>query len=127
MRILYSKEFANSPASAEDYWKMHKVSDAMRENAMRLVEGVDKKGKEIDALIKASAENWPLERMAIVDKNILRVAIFELTECPDVPTAVVVDEALEIAKNYASPESVPFIHGILGKVSNETRHKKSDA
>jgi N utilization substance protein B len=121
MRILYGMEFANEATAADDYWSLHKVSDFMRKNATSLVDGVAGNKTEIDALIKNSSENWPLDRMSAVDRNILRIAVYELAHCPGVPTPVAVDEALEIAKQYSSPESVPFINGILGKVAKETR------
>lgn len=120
MRIMYSIEFSGE-TSADDYWSTHKGSETMRENTMKLVSGVGRKKAEIDALINGASDNWPMERMAVVDRNILRIASYELTECPDVPVAVVVDEALEIAKNYSSPDSVPFINGILGKVAKVSR------
>jgi N utilization substance protein B len=120
---MYSMEFSGE-SSAEDYWSTHKGSETMRENTMKLVSGVGERKLEIDSLINGASENWPLERMAVVDRNILRVASYELLECLDVPTAVVVDEALEIAKNYSSPDSVPFINGILGKIAKESRDQQ---
>jgi N utilization substance protein B len=80
---------------------------------------VEKKKAEIDALITGASENWTLDRMAAVDRNILRVATYELLERHDVPPAVVVDEALEIAKRYSDPQSVSFINGILGKLAKK--------
>jgi N utilization substance protein B len=128
MRILYGVEYSGNVAdasqAAQDYWSTHKVSDEMREYAMGIVNGVEKKKTELDALIKGASENWPLERMAAVDRNILRVAAWELLECPDVPTAVAVDEALEIAKRYSALESVSFINGILGKLAKDAGKKE---
>ena len=72
--------------------------------------------EEIDHILAAAAEHWRLERMAMVDKNVLRMAIFELCYRPDTPPAVVIDEAIEVARKYGSGESGPFINGILDAV-----------
>ncbi len=76
---------------------------------------------EVDAAIKDAAEHWVLERMAAVDRNILRFATFELLYSPDVPPAVVIDEALEIAKRFSSTESAAFINGILDRIAKTKR------
>jgi len=120
MRIMYSMDFPGE-TKADDYWGSHKASRTKREDAMKIVDGVARRKEEIDSLITGSSANWPLDRMATVDRNILRAASYELLECPDVPVAVVVDEALEIAKQYSSPDSAPFINGVLGKIAKQTR------
>jgi N utilization substance protein B len=73
---------------------------------------------EIDQRITAKAQNWTIERMAIVDRNILRLAIYEMTKHVS-PAAVVIDEALELARRFSGDESVPFINGILDAVNKE--------
>jgi len=83
------------------------------------VKGVYKHREEIDGLIKKYSEHWRLERMAIVDKNILRSAIFELMFCPDTPVKAILNEAIELGKKYGSEKSAPFINGILDKVSHQ--------
>lgn len=81
--------------------------------ARRLVEGVHAHLPEIDGRIRAQADNWRLERMPSVDRNILRLAIYELEHEADVPKLVVVDEAVELAKRYGSEQSGRFINGLL--------------
>jgi transcription antitermination factor NusB len=83
------------------------------EYAKRLAEGVHEHLKEIDARIRAQADNWRLERMPSVDRNILRIAIYELEHEADVPKLVVVDEAVELAKRYGSEQSGRFVNGLL--------------
>ncbi len=78
---------------------------------------------ELDAEIQATAQNWQLGRMAMVDRSILRMAAYELLHSPDVPVGVVIDEALEIAKKYASEDSTKFINGILGKLKERRPQK----
>ena len=73
---------------------------------------------EIDAIIQKAADNWELGRMAVVDRNILRCATYELAFRPDIPTAVTINEALEIAKKYSSLDAVPFINGLLDKIAH---------
>ena len=74
---------------------------------------------EIDGLIENHAEHWRMERMAAVDRNILRAAVAELLGFPSTPRAVVINEALEIARRFSSPESVQFINGVLDSVGKD--------
>jgi len=74
---------------------------------------------DIDNLIEGHAEHWRMERMAAVDRNLLRAAVAELLAYPDTPKAVVINEALEIARKFSSPESVHFVNGVLGSVGKE--------
>lgn len=83
------------------------------EHARRLVEGTLAHREEIDTLIQAQAENWRLERMPAVDRNILRLAVFEMLHESEVPKLVVVNEAIELAKRYGSESSGRFVNGLL--------------
>src|SRR5207248_7973245 len=74
---------------------------------------------EIDKLIEDHAEHWRMDRMAAVDRNILRAAVAELLGFPDTPRAVIINEALEIARKFSSPESVQFINGVLDSVGRD--------
>ena len=91
-------------------------SDAIQDAfiyASRLVEGVESHREQIDDRIRAQAENWRLERMPSVDRNILRLAIYEMWHQNDVPKLVVVDEAVELAKRFGSEQSGRFVNGVL--------------
>ena len=79
---------------------------------------------EIDGLIERHAEHWRMERMAAVDRNILRAAVSELLGFPDTPRAVIINEALEIARKFSSPESVQFINGVLDSVGRDLEKAK---
>jgi N utilization substance protein B len=85
-----------------------------------LVRGSVAKVDEIDELIKAHSEHWRLERMAAVDRNILRIAIYEMLGLPT-PSAVVIDQALELARRFSTDESLPFLNGVLDAVSQKLR------
>ena len=80
---------------------------------------------EIDQLIEKSAEHWRMERMAAVDRNVLRAGIAEFLGFPDTPRPVVINEALEIARRFSTPESVQFINGVLDSVSRELGDTKA--
>jgi N utilization substance protein B len=85
-----------------------------------LVRGAVEKVDEIDRLISEQSEHWRLERMAAVDRTILRVAIYELMALPT-PSAVVIDQALELARRFSSEESIPFLNGVLDAVGQRLR------
>ncbi len=85
--------------------------------ARRLLEGVLARRPEIDRRIESSSSHWSLDRMNVVDRNILRVATFELLCCEDIPAKVSINEALELAKTFADREAVSFLNGILDRVA----------
>jgi len=74
---------------------------------------------EIDAIIEAHSQNWRIERMAVVDRNLLRTAIAEMLEYPNTPAAIVINESLEVAKRYAAPESIHFLNGVLDAIARD--------
>ncbi len=81
-----------------------------------LISGVKEHQERIDALISEVAENWRLDRMAAIDRNILRLGTFEMMFCPEVPARVAINEALELAKRYSTAQSSRFVNGILDRV-----------
>jgi N utilization substance protein B len=84
-----------------------------------LLTGIREKEEGIDLLISKYAENWRLERMSVIDRNILRLAVFELIYQNDIPASVVINEAVEIAKRFSTDDSGPFINGILDTMVKE--------
>jgi N utilization substance protein B len=97
--------------------------DDARPFAEHLVRGVRAHQPEIDALIGAASRNWRIERMARVDRNLLRLAIYELKYAEDVPAKVAINEAIEIAKRYGTAESPAFVNGILDRCREELGKK----
>lgn len=89
------------------------------EHARELVDGTVAHVEEIDALIVAQADNWRLERMSPVDRNILRLAVYEFLYEEDVPKLVVIDEAIELAKRFGSENSSSFVNGVLDGMLKE--------
>jgi N utilization substance protein B len=85
-----------------------------------IVDGVLSNREAIDSVIGLASRNWSIARMALVDRNILRVAVYEILYRADVPTKVAINEAIEIAKEFASPEGPTFINGVLDKVVSQS-------
>jgi len=89
--------------------------------AADLVRGVSERRTEIDALIARMSRDWPLQRMPAIDRNLLRLAVYELLGRTEVPVGVVIDEAVELAKLYSTDDSGRFVNGVLSAVAGEVR------
>jgi N utilization substance protein B len=103
----------------ESFWEMNEQPDKVREFADHLFTGTITRMKEIDRLIQAHTKNWRLSRMAAVDRNVLRLAVYELLSDVKTPDTVVINEALEIAKKFSTNESAQFVNGILDSIKND--------
>ena len=77
--------------------------------------------QQVDGYIRRFAKDWSLERMPVVDRNLLRIGVYELVHRPDVPTAAVISEAVELARRYSTEESGRFVNGMLGRIAEEVR------
>ena len=86
-----------------------------------VVEGVSRHQEEIDGLIAGVARGWTVERMPVVDRNLLRMAVYELAHRPDVPTGAVISEAVELAKEYSTDDSGGFVNGVLSRLACDLR------
>lgn len=89
--------------------------------AVQLVRGVQTHGADVDALLRKFSEHWALERMPVVDRAVLRLGAYELGWEPDVPSAVVISEAVELAKQYSTKDSGRFVNGLLSRIAAELR------
>jgi N utilization substance protein B len=89
--------------------------------AEQIVRGVDETRHEIDALIEQHAVGWTLARMPVVDRAILRMATWELRDNPEIPTAVAIAEAMELASVLSTDDSAPFVNGVLGSIADDVR------
>ena len=103
-----------------EFWKGQGAEDDVRAFAERLVHGVLDHRAFLDGVVTASAEHWRIERMAVVDRNVLRMGVYELVYESDTPPVVVIDEAIEVAKKFGSVESGSFINGVLDDVRRRT-------
>ena len=95
--------------------------------ATRLVEGVLESLEEIDELIGRAATNWKLSRLASVDRNVLRLALYELLYSPEVPPKVVIDEAINLAKKFSTEQSGAFVNGVLDRIYSDLRLADANA
>ena len=114
----------DASGGAVDLFLQHfEGSPQAKEFARRLVSGVVSQTAELDRTIAECTENWKLPRLAKVDLEIIRIAAYELLFCPDIPTNVSLDEAIEIAKRFGSAESATFINGVLDHVARSKASK----
>jgi len=118
LQLIYQWE-GDRPAPAAllpEFWRDQKAAASTRQFAEKLFRGTVAAVDDIDALIAAHAQHWRLERMAAIDRNLLRLAVYELRASPRTPPAVVINEALEIAKRFSGAESAEFVNGILDAI-----------
>ena len=92
-----------------------------------VVAGVETEGDEIDALITRFATSWPLARMPALDRTLLRMGVYELAHRPDVPTGVVLSEIVDLASEYSTDDSGPFVNGVLAAIAAEVRGEETPA
>lgn len=125
---LFARELQGKLGGEEDeaFWSLHMARPAAKSMAEELVRGVLEHREEIDRIIQNAVENYRLERLANVDRNVLRLAVYELLRAPDVPAPVVINEAIEIAKKFGASESSSFVNGILDRIATETRRAKAE-
>jgi len=127
LQALYGMEFNDKTDVARaNFWKSHHCGNEVREFADKLITGTRENLHFIDATISSYADNWELKRMAIVDKNILRYATYELLFMDDIPSAVTINEAVEIAKKFSTENSGGFINGILDRIKKIHCKDKND-
>ena len=124
LQLLYQLDVqgeSNPEPHLPEFWTRHPVDQDVREFAEVLIRGAKLHEPKIDEIISEYAENWELDRMAVVDRNILRQGVFEILWTEDVPPKVAINEALEVAKKFSTHESSRFINGILDRIHKELR------
>lgn len=122
LQMLFQSDFTKKKIDRKDleeFWSGKNESANVKGFAEELVKGTLDNLDEIDKRIERVAENWLLKRMAAVDRNILRFAAYEILYRKDIPSAVTINEALEIAKKYSSTEAAPFLNGLLDRLAKE--------
>ncbi|MBW1988020.1 MAG: transcription antitermination factor NusB [Deltaproteobacteria bacterium] len=128
LKALFSADASRlPPREALDLFVSHHPPDpGVADFFHRLVDGVCENRERIDSLIQKHSKNWKLSRMSGVDRNIMRIAVYEYLFCPDIPSRVTINEAVEIGKRYGSDESGAFINGILDAVAAELSSMQED-
>lgn len=106
------------------FWSERKEMDeSVRGFADDIFRVATDRGEEIDKIIETHAQNWRMERMAAVDRNVIRSAVAEMVGYPQTPSPIVINEALEIARKFSSPEAITFINGVLDSVAKDLAKK----
>ena len=118
MQMLYQIQLTNAPVPVvmEQFWQSHDTSAKLRPFAVELVEGTTSHLEVIDELLQNTSKNWKLHRMPVVDLSILRCAVYEILYLSDIDPATSINEAVEIAKVYSTPDSPKFINGVLDNI-----------
>ena len=123
LQILYQLDIKREKPSAsvlKNFWTEYNPDDEVKLFAEEIVKGTFKHLAKINQLIHKCAKNWSLDRMAVVDRNVLRMAVYEILYRLDIPTSVTINEAIEIAKKYGTDESGSFVNGILDSIARMT-------
>ena len=129
LQMLFQLEASGvSPEQAVDlFWRTHEGADPEGKTyADAIVRGVADNLDVIDERVTAASQNWRLERMSRVDRNLLRLGTWELMFRSDVPRAVILDEAVELAKSFGTDESSAFVNGVLDRIANDAGRKDDD-
>lgn len=121
IQMLYEHDVGKQPQAEilRTFWQMNDHPERVEEFANQLFQGTLGRLGEIDGVIQRHTKNWRLGRLAVVDRNILRLAVFEFLSDDKTPDTVVINEALEIARKYSTQESALFVNGVLDSVKNE--------
>ena len=105
----------------DSYWKVRSTTDLTRSMAERLARGAQGQVERIDREITAVSKNWRFDRIAAVDRNIIRIGVFELVNDAETPSAVVIDEAVEMARRFGEADSTAFVNGVLDAIMRRVR------
>lgn len=128
LQMLFAIDATGNDANdaIRDFWRELPGDAEGREYADALVRGVRQDIEKLDERIRAASQNWRLERMARIDRNALRLGTFELLTRTDVPRAVILDEAVELAKRFGGEESSKFVNGVLDRVADDLGRRDDD-
>jgi len=130
MQMLFQGDLGkqNPDEVRELFWESRDdVDEETRGFAGDIYRLATERNAEVEALIEKHAQHWSMARMAAVDRNLLRAATAEMVGFPKTPTAVVINESLEIARRYAAPESIPFLNGVLDAIGRDLLEERMKA
>lgn len=115
VQFLYQRDLGGDDERAA-YYKMRGISPSARRFCDEILDGLAASADAVDGLIRENARNYEFNRLSAVDRNVLRVAIWEMLNCPGTPPAVSINEAIEVAKKYSTGDSGRFVNGVLDKI-----------
>ncbi len=123
LKLLYALELSRTETQEviRTTWSIAMVPEAVRDFTMALVTGVVVHRDALDTLIQTSSAHWSLERIGLIERNILRFAIYELLYMADIPPKVTINEAIEVAKRYGAEDASVFVNGILDRIQHEAQ------
>jgi len=130
LQVLFAADVGDALAPAgieavfDDVLREFSLPGNARERARQIAQGVTENRKAIDEAIDAASAHWKIDRLATVDRNVLRVATFELLFEPETPTEVVIDEAVEVARRFAGSASPAFVNGVLDEIARGARGER---
>ncbi|OGP13337.1 MAG: transcription antitermination factor NusB [Deltaproteobacteria bacterium RIFCSPLOWO2_02_FULL_50_16] len=121
LQMLYQLELAREEPKIvyEHFWRSQKAPEEVVAFATQIVDGTFRNLKEIDDLIEKHSTHWKISRMNAVDRNILRLSVYEILFCHDIPVSVAINEGIEIAKKFGTDESSSFVNGVLDHIAKE--------
>ena len=136
LQMLYQMEMTGLPPhevtelfyqlALDDDDQGREIPQSVRPFAEKLITGVHANREQVDKMIVEASENWRLERMSIIDRNILRIAVFEMLYCLEIPPKVSINEAIDLGKTFGSPDSGAFINGILDHLLPEANRFRQE-
>ena len=123
LQLLYSQETLPKGAEQDvpEFWNLRRTDESVQKHAVALQQGVTANLRQIDAKITVSLENFSFERLSLVDKNILRIAVYEMFHDDKVPPVVSMNEAIEIAKRFGGEDSGRFVNGVLDRLIKDVK------
>ncbi|MCS7192052.1 MAG: transcription antitermination factor NusB [Armatimonadetes bacterium] len=130
LQILFQTDVGNLPiqeAIETTLVDLPKIDQDLVNYAVQLVKGIWSKRSEIDEQIHSVAPHWTIDRMAAVDRNLIRMALYEMLYVPDIPYRVAINEAIELAKEYGTSESYRFVNGVLGAIVRKLKLDKNES
>ena len=118
LRYLYGLEFTQYDwmAGLEEYWAAEEAPSAVRTYAEALIEGVATHREKLDATIADALDNWTPDRVGVIERTAIRIALFEMTRMPNVPAAVAINEAINLVKEYGAEDAPRFVNGVLDRL-----------
>jgi len=125
LQVLYQMDIRRASCTQilQEFWDAHQAPAEIKAYASEIAEGTATHLSEVDGFITTHADNWDLKRMAVVDRNILRLGVFELMHRADVPPTVCINEAIELAKRFGDTESAKFVNGVLDAIHKAAAKK----
>ncbi len=126
VEILYQKEMTDFSLDTIFERRIESSGEKVSGFSKKLLKGIEANQEMIDGLIDDYAKNWAIERLPVVDRNILRISIYEMVYEPEIPASVSINEAIELAKIYGSVESGKFVNGVLGQVARNLEENEKE-